>query len=144
MRQFPALFLLSLLTLIIAISGCKKPNNIDDNCENFNPTPYTIEKPTKFPAIPDMTTNPLTIEGVALGKKLFYEKKLSGNGTQSCGSCHNPAYSFTDNGKRVSKGIDNIEGTRNSMSIVNMLWNKNFFWDGRDNSLEIQQLIEFS
>lgn len=82
--------------------------------------------------------NPMTVQGVALGRHLFYEKRLSADNTQSCGSCHGPAFSFTDNGLRYSKGIDGIEGTRNSMPLINLGFFETFFWDGRSSSLEIQ------
>lgn len=83
--------------------------------------------------------NPMTVEGVELGRMLFYEKMLSGDNTMSCGSCHKQAFAFSD-GLAVSKGIDGIAGHRSSMAIVNPLWDKNFFWDGRVVSLEEQAL----
>lgn len=85
--------------------------------------------------------NPQTEEGIFLGRKLFYDPILSGNGTQACASCHKPNNSFTDD-LRFSIGIDGIEGTRNSMPLYNMAWNTNnkFFWDGRAISLEKQAL----
>ena len=72
------------------------------------------------PVIP--ANNPLTAEGIALGKKLFFDKNLSANGTQSCAGCHSPSNSFTD-GRQYSVGIDNIEGNRNSMPLFNLAWN---------------------
>ncbi|MBX2844392.1 MAG: cytochrome-c peroxidase [Flammeovirgaceae bacterium] len=84
--------------------------------------------------------NPMTVQGVELGRMLFYEKKLSGNNTQACASCHQQKNAFSDS-NRFSEGIDGIEGKRNSMSIANLLWNQKFFWDGRANSLEEQALI---
>lgn len=83
--------------------------------------------------------NPITMEGFALGRKLFYEKKLSADNTMSCGSCHQQAKAFTD-GNAVSVGIDGIAGKLSSMSLVNLMWSDNFFWDGRDASLEEQAL----
>lgn len=84
--------------------------------------------------------NPMTVQGIELGRMLFYETKLSGDNTMSCGSCHLQSLAFTD-GKSVSAGIDGINGTKSAMSISNMLWNKKFFWNGRAESLEEQALI---
>ncbi len=113
--------------------------------ETYSPVPYVLEIPILFqdkliaPIIP--TNNPLTQEGVALGKKLFFDKILSGNETQSCATCHNPAASFTNN-ERFSKGIDGRFGTRNSMPLFNLAWNfeELFAWDGKEFSLEKQAL----
>lgn len=91
------------------------------------------------PLIPN--DNPLTEEGIALGKKLFFEKRLSGNNTQSCASCHSPQNSFTDD-RRFSDGIDGAFGTRNSMPLFNLAWNfsDRFTWDGKELGLERQAL----
>lgn len=113
--------------------------------EIYTPIPYNLEIPTLFadkliaPIIP--TNNPLTEEGVALGKKLFFDKILSGDETQSCASCHNPENSFTDN-QQFSDGIDGFSGTRNTMPLFNLAWNfdERFAWDGKEFSLENQAL----
>ncbi len=81
--------------------------------------------------------NPLTVEGVALGKQLFFDTRLSNNNTISCGSCHLQEFAFTDT-SRFSKGIDGILGDRNSMSLFNLGWSSRFFWDGRAASLREQ------
>ncbi len=111
--------------------------------EIYTPIPYNLEIPTLFadkliaPIIP--TNNLLTKEGIALGKKLFFDKILSGNKTQSCATCHNPKNAFTDQ-QQFSDGIDGNFGTRNSMPLFNLAWNFNerFAWDGKDFSLEKQ------
>ncbi len=107
--------------------------------DDTSATPYTIDLPMNFPQFEIPEDNPMTAEGVKLGKKLFYEKQLSGDNSQSCGSCHQPAFAFSDTGA-VSTGIDGISGNRSSMPIVNALWGNNFFWDGRAKSLEDQAL----
>jgi len=84
-------------------------------------------------AADNLTTN----QGVYLGRLLFYEKKLSANNQISCGSCHQQERAFTD-GLALSKGVDDVLTTRNSMSLVNLLWTRKFFWDGRAASLEDQ------
>lgn len=125
------------LPLLVIAVACKKDK---DDEETYNPTPYTFETPAGFPQpmLPD--DNPLTVEGIALGRKLFYETRLSGNNTQSCASCHNQALAFTDNGKRYSTGINNVEGNRNAQPLINLAFNLHFFWDGRAPSLEKQAL----
>ena len=113
--------------------------------EIYTPIPYNLEIPSLFadkliaPVIP--TNNPLTEEGVALGKKLFFDKILSGNGTQSCATCHNPRSAFSDK-EQFSKGIDSELGTRNSMPLFNLAWNfdERFTWDGKEFGLEKQAL----
>ncbi|MCG2614088.1 cytochrome-c peroxidase [Terrimonas sp. NA20] len=81
--------------------------------------------------------NPLTVAGVELGRKLFYETALSGNNQLSCASCHKQELAFTD-GKQFSTGVDGSSTKRNSMALVNLLWTDNFFWDGRAKGLEQQ------
>jgi len=77
---------------------------------------------------------------VALGQKLFFEPRLSGNGTVSCATCHDPARAFTD-GRPVSVGIDGRVGQRNAPTILNALYNKHQFWDGRVTTLEQQAAL---
>lgn len=111
--------------------------------EMYSPVPYKLEIPTFFankliaPIIP--VDNPLTKEGVALGKKLFFDKILSGNEAQSCASCHQPQNAFSDN-QQFSLGIDKKLGTKNAMPLFNLAWNFDelFNWDGKEFSLENQ------
>ncbi|MAW21702.1 MAG: cytochrome-c peroxidase [Flavobacteriales bacterium] len=108
----------------------------DGSCE-FSTTPYIIETPFGFPnmIIPD--NNPTTIEGVLLGEKLFHDKILSGDESQSCSSCHQKELGFSD-GNRFSAGIDGIIGSRNASTLTNSGWNTSFNWDGSVSSLEEQ------
>jgi cytochrome c peroxidase len=87
--------------------------------------------------VPD--ANPLTPQKIALGKKLFFDKRLSHDGTLSCASCHDPKLAFSD-GRRVARGINGEEGTRSAPAIINRGYGKTFFWDGRAKSLEQQAL----
>jgi cytochrome c peroxidase len=103
--------------------------------------PYRFTFSSRFPR-PDLPRdNPLTEEGVELGGRLFFEKKLSINDRQSCASCHQPAYAFTDAGHRFSAGTEGSEGTRNAMMLFNLAWKRSFFWDGRASSLRQQVLM---
>jgi cytochrome c peroxidase len=104
-----------------------------------HPYPFTFSM--RFPR-PDLPRdNPLTKEGVELGRRLFFEKKLSVNDQQSCASCHQPAHAFSDAGKRFSAGAEGRAGSRNAMSLFNLAWKRSFFWDGRANSLRQQVLM---
>ena len=101
-------------------------------------TPYPLSYPTYYGnRINIPADNPLTAEGVSLGRRLFYEKRLSANNTLSCASCHQQARAFTD-GRRFGIGFDGTPTKRNAMSLANVLWIRNFFWDGRAASLETQ------
>ncbi len=81
--------------------------------------------------------NPQTPEKVSLGQKLFFERRLSADGTVSCRTCHNPELAFTDR-KPTSVGIKGRVGQRNAPTILNALYNKTQFWDGRAKTLEGQ------
>ncbi|TAG94675.1 MAG: cytochrome-c peroxidase, partial [Bacteroidetes bacterium] len=83
--------------------------------------------------------NPMNKDAVFLGKMLFFDVRLSADNTISCATCHQPQKSFSDNNK-IAIGINQQINERNSMSLVNLLWNQNFFWDGRSPSLEHQSL----
>jgi cytochrome c peroxidase len=93
-----------------------------------------------FPAQRIPAGNGTTRQGVRLGRKLFYDRILSGDDTQSCGDCHAQAFGFTDNGRRFSLGIDGIFGTRSAPSLANIGWRTSLFWDGRAATLEDQAL----
>jgi cytochrome c peroxidase len=104
----------------------------------YQPRPYEINIPPRFPQMPIPEDNPMTYEGVDLGRMLFYDPILSGDSTQSCASCHNQQFAFSDNGKRFSVGIQGLEGDRTSMPIINAGWMDRLFWDGRVSTLEEQ------
>lgn len=106
----------------------------------YTTTPFTPEYPAYFGnRINIPANNPLTREGVYLGRLLFYETRLSAGNKISCGSCHQQRLAFTD-GKTFSTGLDQVPTDRNAMSLANLLWVRNFFWDGRAGSLEQQVL----
>jgi cytochrome c peroxidase len=131
-----AVFLL--LGAMLAFSRCK-PDETDGPVEtdaDYMGTPYTLTKPgAKWRNIPDMSDNPMTVEGIRLGRMLFWDPVLSGDSTLKCATCHDPALAFTDN-KVLST---NIFGPtkRNTPSIQNSVWTKPVFWDGRQASLEL-------
>ena len=128
------------------ISGCTdenatnfNPNAVTDNgnCIYFSTTPYTIEIPYGFPNMIIPKNNPMTVEGVNLGKKLFNDPILSADNSLACINCHNKSSSFSDP-NQYSTGINNIQGTRNASALVNIGWNSSFNWDGSAQSLEEQ------
>ncbi|MEO5563927.1 MAG: cytochrome c peroxidase [Chitinophagaceae bacterium] len=101
-----------------------------------------FKKPTNFPEpVYDFKSNTVTQEGFELGRKLFYEPRLSRNNTISCGSCHIQNFAFTHHGHDISHGIDDRLGTRNSPPIMNLAWSKVFFWDGGVFYLDLQPLV---
>jgi cytochrome c peroxidase len=88
-------------------------------------------------AIP--SDNPQSAEKIAIGQKLFFDGRLSADGTVACSTCHDPARAFTD-GRPTSVGIQGRVGQRNSPTVLNALYNKTQFWDGRASTLEEQAL----
>ncbi len=86
--------------------------------------------------------NPLTEEKAALGKLLFFDKRLSANGTIACASCHVPALAFTD-GRPVSTGIHDQKGGRSAPTAINRVFSSAQFWDGRAATLEAQSVGPF-
>ncbi len=116
--------------------SCKKP----PDGPVYDPKSYELEY-GELPAPHPPADNPLTIDGVQLGRMLFYEKRLSGNNTQSCASCHRQEHAFSDT-NRFSTGIDGFQGSRQAMAVFNLLWNTNgFFWDGRAATVREQSLM---
>lgn len=100
--------------------------------------PLSISKRLPQAAVPE--DNVPTIEGVALGERLFHEPRLSKNNQQSCASCHDRSAAFADAGKRFSIGAEGQVGSRNAMPLFNLIWEKEFFWDGRVAGLRNQVL----
>lgn len=82
-------------------------------------------------------SNPMSPEKVTLGRALFFDKRLSRDGTVSCAVCHDPARAFTDSNV-IAEGVGATKGTRNSPTILNSVFSELLFWDGRARSLEEQ------
>ncbi len=93
--------------------------------------------PLGLPPVPIPEDNPQTSEKIALGKKLFEDKRFSADGTISCANCHDPAKAFAD-GLPVAEGIKKLKGTRNSPTVINAAYYTSQFWDGRRLTLEEQ------
>lgn len=104
-------------------------------------TPVYFDVPKGFPKpVYDFKNNPLTEEGFELGRKLFYDPILSKDNTISCSSCHLQQTGFTHVDHDLSHGIDGKIGTRNSLTLQNLAWSKNFMWDGGVNHLDVQAI----
>ena len=135
------LWKLHIILILLACFSCE-----NESVDQYVPTPYQLEIPKLFqdnilaPVIP--VDNPMTVEGVALGKKLFFDPILSGDNTQSCADCHAPENAFSDT-RKFSDGINGEFGNRNTMPLFNLAWNydEKFFWDGNTFSLEHQALV---
>ena len=105
-----------------------------------NGTPHRLNISERLPQVKLPEDNPLTVEGVELGRRLFHDPKLSRNNSQSCSICHERTKAFTD-GQNFSLGESGQRGRRNAMPLVNLAWAKEFFWDGRAKSLREQALM---
>jgi len=132
--------IISLLLIIVVMFSCKK-GEVTPDIES-TPTPSTVTVPSWINTsiigdMPHPSDNPLTVEGIALGRELFYEKQLSGDNSMSCASCHFQEFNFSDNAL-FSTGVTGDSGDRQAMAIVNLAWDHLFFWDGRALSLEDQ------
>jgi len=126
-------YLLLFFTIILFFLGCKKES------VTIGPTPYTLEIPAHFPNMSIPEDNPMTVEGIELGRRLFYDAQLSLDNTIACASCHTQETAFSDP-RQFSLGVNGTMGNRNSMAIVNLGWQQFFFWDGRAKTLEDQIL----
>ena len=134
-----AVFLLLAAALIV---GCKK--NATETAGEFKPdiqplpAPLTTYEPMSIP--PD---NPMSPEKVALGRELFFDERLSVDGTRSCYSCHVCEHGLTD-GLPKAIGAGNKTLTRSSPTLWNIGYHKEFYWDGRSPSLEKQALAAWT
>jgi cytochrome c peroxidase len=106
-------------------------DNVDPRFEGveYDPTPYNIEIPERFPVVEVPEDNPLTVEGVALGRRLFYEPMLHIDNDQSCATCHQQQHAFSSEGPVLPH--------------INLGWNQAFLWDGKvQGTLEDIMLFE--
>lgn len=138
------------------LPGCGAYNNApeqsdEEQAPQYAPTPQgdPLARPRSLrqPGLPVAATqaaippdNPQTPEKIALGQKLFFDGRLSADGTIACSTCHDPAHAFTD-GRPTSVGIKGHVGQRNAPTILNALYNKTQFWDGRAMTLEEQAAL---
>jgi cytochrome c peroxidase len=109
---------------------------------NKPPTPLTFVIPPNWPKPTyDLAKNPLTREGFLLGRKLFYDERLSVDSTISCGSCHQQFAAFSTYEHNLSHGVNSSLTTRNAPALQNLAWQKDFMWDGGIAHLDLQPLM---
>ncbi len=120
------------LLAISAVLGCRA--KVDDRPVG---PPIQIQAPLGLPPVPIPADDPPTANAVALGRKLFYDKRLSQDASLACASCHRPELAFTD-GLRLSVGVGGKVGLRNAPTLLNAAYAPLLFWDGRADSLETQ------
>lgn len=128
-----------ILLLVFGLSQCRQDDGGPEEPTSVG-TPYTLNVPSGFPNPNIPPDNPMTVEGVKLGRHLFYETALSGDNSMSCASCHIQERAFTDK-TATSVGIDGISGTRKAMPLFNLAFADSLFWDGRVTTLEEQALL---
>lgn len=119
--------ILFLSLLILPIQATITPSS--------NPDSFIV--PLELPSIPWPKDNPYSKKKAELGRILYFDKRLSADGTISCASCHSVPRAFTDH-KKIAQGIDGRVGTRHTPTIINSAYEKLLFWDGRSHSLEDQ------
>ncbi|HHT9078961.1 TPA: cytochrome-c peroxidase [Flavobacterium psychrophilum] len=116
-----------------------------DNTDNYVNIPIDYKVPSNFPPLAyDLNNNPLTEKGFELGKKIFYDGRLSSDGLISCGFCHIQENAFTHHGHSVSHGVNNEVGIRNAPSIQNLAFQTSFMWDGAASHLDMQSILPFT
>ncbi len=134
---------------LLVLVCCKSRNNsevnpaINSDSLVYNPTGFNLVLPLHFTKVKYEipADNQLTTQGVELGRMLFYDKQLSVDNSISCASCHKQANAFSDP-NALSKGVQSQLGKRNSMSIVNLVFQDSiFFWDGKAKNIEHQVLF---
>jgi cytochrome c peroxidase len=130
--------LLIVLAGLLFFIACEKDDSPTEVVV-IDETPFILEHGAlPAPSLP--LDNPLTIQGVKLGRMLFYEKLLSRDGSQACADCHRQQDGFSDT-SRFSIGVELMPGKRQAMPVFNMAWHTNeFFWDGRAHLLRDQAL----
>lgn len=124
-----------ILVLFIVCSGWIAGNSY------FKPMPVAFTIPKGWPKpVYDFASNPLTKEGIELGRQLFYDTRLSKDGSISCGTCHQQFGAFNTYDHSLSHGFNNSLTTRNAPALFNLAWQKELMWDGGINHLDLQPL----
>ncbi len=130
-------FLGALLLAALAVVAGTEPASLQTDATSNE---YRWELPKGFPKPRVPVDNPITVAKVQLGRYLFYDRQMSGNGTESCAICHRQELAFTD-GKTRAVGATGQQFPRNSMSLVNVAYSADLTWSNPDeHSLEHQAL----
>jgi len=127
-----------LVLLIVTLCACSKaPDEA-----GYVPIPIVVDIPSNFPdMVYNLDNNQITEAGFELGKKLFYEGKLSANNAIPCAFCHEQAFAFTHHEHTVSHGLNGGVGRRNAQPIQNLAYQSEFMWDGAATHLDLQPII---
>lgn len=125
-----------------ADAGDEEPEADDSATADEQAASDLPKVPLGLPAVPIPDDNPMTVAKVELGKLLYFDKRVSGDGTISCATCHDPTMAWAED-RKTSAGIVDAEGNpqvghRNSPTVINTAYAKELFWDGRAASLEEQ------
>ncbi|MDN3596666.1 cytochrome-c peroxidase [Zunongwangia endophytica] len=124
---------------IIVLSGCILFSCNKDEIYIPQEPDDVLQVPANFPPLPQQPDYPITEAGVALGRKLFFDTRLSGNNQVSCASCHVPSLAFTEGSTLSTKGISGNPLLRHVPALINLAWADNgLFWDGGSANLESQ------
>ncbi len=124
------------MMLLFFLCGCSESN------DEYVNIPLDLEIPSNFPEMfYDLSQNPPTQKGFELGKKLFYDGRLSSDGVISCAFCHIQEDAFTHHGHTVSHGVNNAIGMRNAQPLQNLAFQSVFMWDGASDHLDLQPII---
>ena len=118
--------------IFLFVIACQKESPVSNRVKG---TSVTLSFPSYFPATGMFDDEPLTLEGIALGKKLFYENRLSKDGSISCASCHQQVAAFGTYDHDLSHGINNQHSNRNAPPLFNLPWQSYFGWDGQYRSI---------
>ncbi len=126
--------LLLFVVVVLLLSSCTSEIN---TTKKYDPTPFKFEVqiPERDFALNIPEENPMTVEGVALGKLLFSEKIMSSDGKLSCSSCHNPDKAFASN-NQFDEGFKGVKLHSNTMSLENLVFSTSVGWKGKFNKLE--------
>ncbi len=123
-RQIRAFIIfLTVFVLTLAVS-CESENADNFDWPDYDPTPIELEIPGGFPPVIIPPDNPLTKEGINLGRKLYHDKILHIDGLLSCSSCHLQEYGFTSPGTAI-------------LPHINLAWSRNFMWDGKFDMINV-------
>ena len=114
----------------------------DEDVSSFHPTPLQLKIPAGWPkpSTNIFANNPLTEEGFQLGRKLFYDGRLSKDGNFACASCHQQFAAFATYDHDFSHGFHDQFTTRNAPPLFNLAWSTLYHWDGGVNHIEVQAL----
>src|SRR6185295_8581139 len=128
------------LLFIALIAGCKRSAETSGFVPEIQPLPQPL---AGYEAMTIPADNPMSPEKVALGRQLFFDERLSGDGTRSCYSCHVCEHGLTD-GLPKAIGAFNKQLPRSSPTLWNIGYHKEFYWDGRSKSLEEQAMAAWT